>query len=73
MLSNPPTSPGQEELDECFLQDKIDQNNQDASTSPSTVSPPTDINTQLFPMNVNTQPTSMNSNHSSTNVDIQPP
>ena len=42
-------------------------------SSPSTVSPPTDINTQLFPMNVNTQPTSMNSNHSSTNVDIQPP
>ena len=73
MLSNPPTSPGQEELDKCFLQDEIDQNNHDASTGPSTVSPPTDINTQLFPMNVNTQPTSMNSNHSPTNVDIQPP
>ena len=73
MLSNLLTSSGQEELNECFLQDEIDQNNQDAYTSPSTVFPPTDINTQLLPTSVNTQPTSMNSNHSPTNVDIQPP
>ncbi len=85
MLSDPPSSPAQEEkeLDECFLDHQTDQsrvntasnvNAQPPLTFINTQHPHANVNIQLAPMNAPTDPPliNVNSNHPLANVDTQP-